>query len=79
MSVPNFVLLPECVVGTPYLATIHARMARQLPEKLPLKIFPVPVHVPPIVENLQWHRLRQHDKASIWMRNFLLEVARNDL
>lgn len=79
MSAPNFVLLPECVVGTPYLATIHARMARQLPRELPLKVFPLPIHVPPITENLRWHRLRQHDKASMWMRNFLFDVAREEL
>ncbi|MDH7794257.1 MULTISPECIES: LysR family transcriptional regulator [unclassified Beijerinckia] len=76
VALPNFVLLPECIVGTPYLATIHERMARLLPPTLPLKIFPVPIAVPALVENLQWHRLRHHDKSTIWMRNFMLETAR---
>ncbi len=75
LSMPNFVLLPECVVGTPYVATIHSRMARLLSPDLPLKILPAPISVPQIVENLQWHSLRQHDKSTIWMRNFLLQAA----
>jgi LysR family nod box-dependent transcriptional activator len=76
LSMPNFVLLPECVVGTPYVATIHARMAKLLSPDLPLKIFPAPIRVPPLVENLQWHQLRQHDKSMIWMREYLLQAAR---
>jgi LysR family nod box-dependent transcriptional activator len=75
LSMPNFVLLPECVVGTPYVATIHSRMARLLSPALPLKILPVPITVPPLIENLQWHRLRHHDKSTIWMRDYLLRVA----
>lgn len=77
LSMPNFVLLPECVVGTPYVATIHARMAKLLSPDLPLKVFRVPIKVPPLVENLQWHQSRQHDKSMIWMRDYLLHAARH--
>ncbi|MCD2173425.1 LysR family transcriptional regulator [Rhizobium sp. C4] len=75
MSMPNFVLLPECVVGTPYLTTIHARMAAMLEASLPVRILPVPIAVPPVVEYLQWHNLRRHDSASQWIRQFLLQMA----
>jgi len=75
MSMPNFVLLPECVVGTPYLATIHARVAAMLPASLPVRIFPLPIVVPPVVEHLQWHHLRRHDRASQWIRQFLISMA----
>jgi LysR family nod box-dependent transcriptional activator len=75
MSMPNFVLLPECVVGTPYIATIHARVAAMLPKSLPVRTFPLPIHIPPVVEYLQWHHLRSHDSASRWIRQFLLGMA----
>lgn len=75
MSMPNFVLLPECVIGTPYLATIHARFAALLPRSLPVRTFPLPISIPPVVEHLQWHNLRRHDSASQWMREFLMDFA----
>ncbi len=75
MSMPNFVLLPECLVGTPYLATIHSRVAAMLPASLPVRTFPVPIAVPPVVEHLQWHHLRRHDSASQWIRQFLISMA----
>ncbi|HWU61281.1 MAG TPA: LysR family transcriptional regulator [Ensifer sp.] len=75
MSMPNFVLLPECVVGTPYIATIHAKVAAMLPSSLPVRTFPLPIKVPPVVEHLQWHHLRQHDSASQWIRQFLISMA----
>lgn len=75
LSMPNFVLSPECVVGTPHLATIHARLARLLPPDLPVRVWPVPIAVPPVNENLQWHRLRQHDKPTAWLRDFMVAHA----
>jgi LysR family transcriptional regulator, nod-box dependent transcriptional activator len=75
MSMPNFVLIPECVIGTNYLATIHSRLASLLPPDLPLKRFPLPINVPILNENLQWHHLRRHDSASKWVREFLIKAA----
>jgi LysR family transcriptional regulator, nod-box dependent transcriptional activator len=75
MSMPNFLLHPECVVGTNYIATIHARLAKMLPVDLPVRLFPVPIDVPPLIENLQWHHLRRHDSASKWLREFLIALA----
>lgn len=75
MSMPSFILLPEGVIGTPYIATIHARLAALLPDDLPIRKLPVPVSPPPLVENLQWHHLRHHDSASRWLRNFMIEAA----
>lgn len=75
MSMPSFVLLPECVVGTPYLATIHSRVAALLPPTLPVRTFPLPIAIPPVIEHLQWHHLRNHDSASRWIRQFLMTLA----
>jgi LysR family transcriptional regulator, nod-box dependent transcriptional activator len=75
MSMPSFVLLPECVVGTPYLATIHGRVAKMLPPMLPVRTFPLPIPLPPLVEHLQWHALREHDNTSRWIRDFLMSLA----
>ena len=79
LSMPSFTQIPQFLVGTPYVATIHARLANTLPPEAPLKFFPVPIDVPPLREHLQWHRMRQHDAASNWLRVFMHEVAAEEM
>jgi LysR family nod box-dependent transcriptional activator len=79
LSMPSFTQIPQFLVGTPYVATIHARLANTLPPEAPLKFFPVPIEVPPLREHLQWHRTRQHDAASNWLRVFMHEVAAEEM
>ena len=76
MSMPNFTLLPECIIGTPFIATIHKRLAEKISPDLPIVFFPTPIPVPVLIENLQWHSHRKHDVASIWMRNFFVNFSK---
>lgn len=75
MLVPNFVLLPHCVVGTPYVATIHSRLAARMPKDLAVRFLPTPLPVPSLVQQLQWHPTRDSDKATGWMRGLILDTA----
>ncbi len=75
MLVPNFALLPQLIVGTPYIATIHRRLAALLPRDLPIRILPTPIPVPKLVEYLEWHPSREADMASIWMRSQIVTTA----
>ncbi|MCB1391217.1 MAG: LysR family transcriptional regulator [Rhodobacteraceae bacterium] len=75
MLVPNFSHLPDCVVGTPYIATIHRRLAARLPRDAPLRLVETPIPIPPLVQNLEWHPTRDGDKASIWLRHLLIDEA----
>ncbi len=75
IAMPSFRQVPEFLIGTPYVATIHARLAKTLPPDMPLRFFPPPIDVPPLRETLQWHRTRQHDAASSWLRRLMQEVA----
>lgn len=74
MFVPSFVLLPSCVIGTPLLATIHARLAAQLPTNLPLRRMKPPIDIPPIQQTLQWHPKRADDLAFRWVRTVMKDV-----
>jgi len=76
MLVPNFSLLPHLVIGTPYIATIHARLASLLPGDMPVRFLPPPLPVPVLRQHLEWHATREADMASVWMRNVLVETAR---
>jgi DNA-binding transcriptional LysR family regulator len=73
---PSFCLLPELVVGTAHVATLHTRLALEYAKRLPLKLLPMPIEVPPLVEMLQWHRVRELDPAHQWFRRLLMETVR---
>jgi LysR family transcriptional regulator, nod-box dependent transcriptional activator len=79
LALPNFTQLPEFLIGTPYIATIHARLAARLPPDLPLRIFPAPIAIPPLREHLQWHRAREHDAAAGWLRRLMQDVAAREM
>ncbi len=76
--VPTFSLAPQLVVGTGRVTTITTRLAVKCAESLPLKLLPMPIAMPPMVEMLQWHKVNDYDPASQWFRQ-LLKAAVNDL
>jgi LysR family transcriptional regulator, nod-box dependent transcriptional activator len=65
---PSFDLAPHLVVGTGRIATIATRLAVKYSGLLPIKLVPVPIEMPPMVEMLQWHRAHDDDPAHIWLR-----------
>jgi len=65
---PSFDLAPHLVVGTARIATVATRLAVKYARRLPIKLVPVPIKMPPLVEMLQWHRAHDHDPAHIWLR-----------
>ena len=68
-SVPSFTMLAECLRGTPWIATMHRRLWEALPMESGLRAVPMPLAVPPISENLQWHASREADSSVRWMRD----------
>jgi LysR family transcriptional regulator, nod-box dependent transcriptional activator len=79
LAVPNFTQLPEFIIGTPFIATIHARLANKLSKDLPLRFLPPPIEIPPLREYLQWHSARRHDAAATWLRRLMQDVASVEL
>jgi DNA-binding transcriptional LysR family regulator len=71
LSVPSFSLAPQLVVETDRVATIQTRLALKYAEILPLKLVPLPIDIPPMVEMLQWHKAHDHDPAQHWFRELL--------
>ena len=75
VSVPAFSLAPQLVVGTDRVATITTRLAAKCAEILPLRLLPLPIAMPPMVEMLQWHKVHDYDPAHHWFRRLLKQVA----
>lgn len=69
-------LLGPLIVGTQRIATVPTRLARQQVQTLPLKMFRPPVDIPPLHIVVQWHKSRENDGATRWLRELVLQVAR---
>jgi LysR family nod box-dependent transcriptional activator len=76
VAVEQFTLIPEYIVGTRRLATVHAGLARKFAERFPIKLYPVPVVLPPLTIVVQWNRVRERDPGVQWILATLSEVAR---
>lgn len=70
-----FTLMPQLVVGTTRIATMPESLARWYARYLPLRLIPPPVDIPPLSEAIQWHRYRDLDSGTAWLRKLLKEVV----
>jgi DNA-binding transcriptional LysR family regulator len=71
----TFGSVPHMLVGTNRLSIMHRRLAAVYSESLPLKVLPVPVEMPRLVEMIQWHHYRDRDPARIWLTEVLTTSA----
>lgn len=74
---PTFGAVANSVVGTCYLATVHTRLAKLFAERLPLRVLDVPVPTDRFTECLQWHRNKDNDAGTIWLRELMVGMAAN--
>ena len=66
-----FNLIPQLLIGTSRIATLHRRLAGFYHQYLPLKLVAPPVEIPRLEEHMQWHKSRDHDPGTIWLRSIL--------
>jgi DNA-binding transcriptional LysR family regulator len=72
---PNFTSVADAVVGTNFIATVHAKSAVLHAQRLPVRVFPPPMEIAAFVEVVQWHKNKGSDPGVIWMRDFLVRCA----
>ena len=80
----NIVLLVQEVLTVPYIvassnliAAIPARLARTFVGQLPLKVHPLPLHVPEQTIALYWHERTHRSPAHVWFRELLGSIAKS--
>jgi len=66
-----FNLVPQLLVGTSRIATVHRRLATFYQRFLPLRMVAPPFKIPKFEQFMQWHRSRNRDPGSIWLRSVL--------
>jgi LysR family transcriptional regulator, nod-box dependent transcriptional activator len=69
--VDNFSILPQVLIGTQRVATLHRRQAEQFAQHLPLRLVDTPFEMPPLVEVMAWPSHREHDPAHLWLRQVI--------
>jgi len=67
--VSSFALVPQLVMGTTRIATIHRRLATYYARHFPLRVVKPPVEFSPMKEEMQWHTYREADPGLRWLRN----------
>ena len=70
-----FNLVPQLLVGTYRIATLHRRLALFYQRYLPLKIMKPPFEIATLQESMQWHKSRDRDPGTVWLRSLLKSVV----
>jgi len=71
----TFALQAQLVVGTSRVATMHTRLANKLASSAPIRLVKPAFEIPRLVQLLQWHKYRDLDPASVWLRERVFEAA----
>ncbi len=75
-TVQSLVDIPFLLQGTSLIATLPERLASTLQAMVPVKLFPLPLRMPEAREVLVWHKRNEPDPGHAWLREILIEVAR---
>lgn len=70
-----FSALPQLIVGTNRIATVHKRIADQALTHLPLVCHSLPFAAAPLVQVMQWHSYRSHDPGLQWLGGVFRRAA----
>jgi DNA-binding transcriptional LysR family regulator len=76
LSTTTPALLGPLIVGTQRIATVPERLALKQKQFLPLKLFKPPLDLPPLRIVAQWHKTREGDGATRWLRDLIVETAK---
>jgi DNA-binding transcriptional LysR family regulator len=71
LVVPHLATVPFLVARSQLLGIVPFGLARALSPSLELRIFELPLEMPPLTISLVWHERHQHDPAHCWLREFV--------
>ena len=75
VTVNTFSAIPQCVVGTQRIATIHRRLAQQWAQYLPIRILEAPMEIPSFKWGLQWHEMHNVDPVTQWVKDLIVTCS----
>jgi len=77
VSAYTFQLLPYLIVGTDRVATMHRRFAERQLAGVPVRCVRPLFEVPKFNQVLHWHKYRDLDPGSQWLRDRIIETAQS--
>jgi DNA-binding transcriptional LysR family regulator len=77
LAIPQFLLIPELVAQTDFIATMGERVARRFAARLPLQVFALPLAVERVAITLVWHPRRHAEPGHQWLRGLIAELAKS--
>jgi LysR family nod box-dependent transcriptional activator len=75
MIAMDFNSVPQFVVNTRRIATMHTHLARHYAQYLPIRLVAHDFELPALQEAIQWNRFYDTDPAVTWMRELLKATA----
>lgn len=73
----SFSTLPHLISRTDRIATVHSRLVTAVAPQANLVSYPMPIHMPPVRQMVQWHEYRAHDPGIVWLRDTMRQAAQN--
>jgi DNA-binding transcriptional LysR family regulator len=77
VRVESYQAVPYFIAGTDRVALLQERLVAQLADRLDLRVLECPGEPEPIVETLWWHENHDRDLAHTWLRNLIVQAARD--
>jgi DNA-binding transcriptional LysR family regulator len=74
LRVPGLHVLPMIVASSDHLAVVPKRLADAFATRVPIKVLPLPVSIPPFDVCIHWHERYHQDPAIRWMRRAVVEL-----
>ena len=74
-QVPNFLLLPHLLTGTPLLALVPKRLGEYFTKCADIKLVDIPFALPPMTQSMFWHPRSNKDPSHRWLRERLSELS----
>lgn len=76
LRVPHFLAGAMIVAGSDMALTLPRRLANRLAASLPIAVLDVPLAIPRLAPTMIWHERVHGDPCHIWVRQQIVEVAR---
>lgn len=72
----SFAAIPHLIQNTDLIGMMHRSLAENFAARLPLRILPSPVDLPPLKQFVQWHTFADDDACLAWVRDVILSAAK---
>ena len=75
--VQNLLTIPLIVAQTDMLALLPSLLSTGFTKQYPIKLLPPAIKLTPLKYHLYWHERSQKSDSHQWLRNIILEIAKN--